>query len=202
MGMGMRMGCYVEHRHQQVLRLTLEQRLQLRQKLQVLLFNREYRPSATCPRCDHKLSAVEILRGFNREPLDFTTRCPKCELRFEAKLAINENSTNSVSGLLCPDQTLYALKQSDSSLDANKIRVSQPSLFHSAIYNFGSLRFAFSKIGIDYSMPGTEKRELREKAIPFLGQAPDAEIARCVGVSAKTVGRWRKALDIERFYVK
>jgi len=205
--MKMSMGMGMSHRQElrQDQHLTLEQRkaedLQLRLEISHQLNGGDegehFRPAAFCQQCHQGLTAEEILKGFTNNPQDTTTECPSCHERFQPNL-VNRSRNGSVSvRFYCRDQALYALK-SCKRLTPDKIRKQDLGLFQSAISHFGSLTNAFAHIGVEYTLvtiPGW-----KDKVVPFLGQAPDTMIAQIAGVSKATIGRWRRAQGIRRYY--
>ncbi len=68
------------------------------------------------------------------------------------------------------------------------------AVYHSALAHYGTLRNAFSKIGIDYFY--TELTDPMEKLTPFLGRLPDTIIAEVSGLTAKAIGKFRRNLGI------
>lgn len=205
----MEMGMSFGHRLQQSvriaqsLRLSLAQRCQmqmralsLRLELVVALRGDRYEPKGTCPKCGRRLTPVEILRGFNQDPNDYTTRCTSCGRRFEPILVCaNDYSTVEIP-FFCPSQTLAQLEGMDS-LAPNELLRCQPAVYHSAILHHGGLRRAFAKIGVAYAHD--EIADWKEKVKSFLGRLPDTIIAECVDVPVRTIRTMRRQLGIPRF---
>ncbi len=201
MGMGMSMEQRQEQRLEQRQSLTLSQRqtllVQILQDLFSTIRGEVYRPEAKCPKCHHGLTTGEVLRGFNRDPRDFTTQCPKCETRFEARL-VTRSSTSSVSvRLYCPGQALNSL-QEFSTFTPEQILKENVGLYQSTIFHFGNLATAFRKAGIKYKFDNRPQSP-KDKILPFLGKAPDNLIARVSGLSARTINRMRREQNIPPF---
>src|SRR3989344_6214138 len=84
-------------------RLTMKQTLAMRQRMfgTYISFLRavrgeQYQPHGDCPRCNKKLSLVEIMKGFRNDATDYTTKCPKCKTRFEPQMILRGNYGSSV----------------------------------------------------------------------------------------------------------
>jgi len=187
----------------QSLRLTQEQRLKLetqsinlRLELLKAIREEEYRPSATCPKCSRKLTPVEIIRGFNQDPNDYTTCCTQCGHRFEPRLICHFDSGRAELPFFCSCQTLGQMSGKEH-LTPQEFAKKHPAIYRSAIVHHGGVRKAFSKIGIDY--PYKEVDEWKAKIEPFLGRLPDTVIAESVDVSPSTVRRYRSKLGISCF---
>lgn len=69
-------------------------------------------PSGVCPECGYGLDEEEVCAGWHNDPLDFTTRCPKCGQRFIAHLHARNQKTGLVESFdyLCPEQLFWKLK--------------------------------------------------------------------------------------------
>jgi hypothetical protein len=182
-------------------RLTQKQKLAvanqiagLRIALVSALWGVKYEPQAKCPRCDRRLTPLEILKGFNDNPQDRTTQCPnkKCNYRFHANL----DSGGIQLQMYCPTQTLDALLGRQY-MSPEEIQKWNPSLYHSAIVNFGSLKNAFARNSVKY-----EREELppwHDRVMPFLGKLSDKMIGEVVGVSANIIGAIRRSYKIPAF---
>lgn len=190
----MRMGLSVEQRLTQEQRL--EQKLSLRLQLLHALLGEKYVPTGACPRCNKKLKPIEIMKGFNQDPNDFTTKCPKCKLRFAPRLVRKDISGTSECKFFCAVQTLAQLpgKEGLSLVELNK---QHHSLYHSALVHFGTMREAFKKAGIAYRFK--ETHAINAKAKRLLGQLPDAVIARYAGVPVHRISAMRRERNISRW---
>ena len=191
-GLGLRMTQRVEISQEQ----ALEQKFALRLELVQALRDEEYRPQGDCPECFHKLTAVEIIRGFNRDPNDFTTACPKCKHRFIPRLVLLAGETRGEMAFYCAVQALEQLRGKEA-LAPEELLAKHQAAYRSAIVHYGSIRSAFEKIGVDYRFP--EISDWRAKVKPYLGRLPDTIVAECAGVSRHVVSRMRKKLGISRF---
>lgn len=194
----------ITQRQTQAIVLTAAQRIAIdntllnrRRDLIEVLRGDKYDPKAECPRCAYRLKIAEVVRGFRRDPADITTKCPKCGERFISKMIRYHGNTIRVElQFLCPDQAMESLK-GHSYLKPDKLEEHNPSAYHSALFHFGNLREAFDSVHESY---GHEvKLSWRDKVRPFLGGLPDTEIARCAGVSAYKVRRYRHTLYIDAF---
>lgn len=209
-GMGMRMGISLG----QELRLTqrLAQRLTLAQRLRVqeqalairlelvgTLREEEYKPEATCPDCSRKMTSAEIVRGFSRDPKDFTTCCSGCGCRFEPHLVCFGDGSRVELPFYCNCQTLDQLPGKENLPPAELARL-HPGVYRSAIIHHGGVRSAFEKMGINY--PFEEISDWRNKIQPFLGRLPDTTIASCVHTSARVISIMRKKAGVSRFTIK
>lgn len=164
----------------------------LRLELISELAGAKYDPKMFCPACKHELTHQEILHGYNTDPMDLHTCCPKCKHSFIAKL---------VSGGLeilwyCPDQTLYALRDCFY-LTPKQILGFNSSVYHSCMTHFGSLSNAFKKMGMKYTKE--EKTLWHAKVQPFLGKMTDRMIAEVVGVTPALISALRRSYGIPRF---
>lgn len=187
-------------------RLTVAQRqdivLSLRLELLHILRGEHSKPHAICPKCDHRLTAAEILRGFGEDPYDFTTTCPResCAAQFEAQLHCYIG-TNGLSRaemrFYCPSQTTHRLTEALCSLSPEEFRTKEPSLYFSALTHFGTLKRAFEEVRLTYQHQ--EVRDWKDKVGAFLGQLPDSSIAECVGVSTGQIRSLRRKLGIEPY---
>ncbi len=185
-------------------RLTLEQRLKLqarilglRLKLIGKIYGETYKPHAVCPKCNRRLTPIEILKGFKRDVNDYTTKCPRCKHRFEPQL-IQRNLTGSTTlPFFCPSQTLNQLHGKEK-LSPAEIQKNHAALYRCATVHFGGLLQAFQKVGINYQF--TEPVMKWEKKVKtFLGLLPDSVIARLVRVKYAEVRKLRLRLNIPRY---
>lgn len=174
----------------------LELRLSLLQVLYGINANDVYRPQAKCPKCGHILTTEEILRGFNRDPQDLTTRCSRCNQRFEARLVSRGMASEINLRFYCPAQALHALPTYRDKTP-EEIHTTNSALFESVRLHFGGFREAFRQIGITYRP--RRQPDWQEKVKPFLGQAPDTLIASVAEVSPATIRRLRRRHGIGRY---
>jgi len=156
-----------------------------------------WRPKAVCPYCKRVLTTVEILEGASRRLQSLTIKCPNqdCGKRIGAKL-VNANGESSEVIFYCHDQVRAAIHVFRH-LTPDEIRRRNLALFHSALGHFGSLHNAFDQVGIKYPIPDIPDRQ--DRAMLFLGYAPDSMIAEILGVASNTVGKWRKELGREPY---
>jgi len=198
MGMGPRITIRAEIRHEIrlnseiVLGLMFQQRMQLVQALH----DERYEPKAQCPSCAHELTAVEILKGFNRDPADFTTGCPKCKERFSPRLVCFGPASRLELPFYCPTQVLEQMGGLHT-LPPDEFARLHPAIYRSAIAHHGSIRNAFAQLGADY--PFGDISGWESKAASFLGQLPDTVIAQCVGKSPRVIRRMRNKAGIPAF---
>jgi len=183
--------------------LTMEQTLEQKFALLQILTLVRYEPKAKCPDCGYNLTTEEILKGFNQDVNDFTTGCPRCDYRFNAILISNYQHGRMEISFYCEAQALDLLENTVLKnlgvIKPEDIEEEYPAIYHSLIVHCGSLKNAFSKIRVDY--PFAERRDWKEKIVPFLGQLSDKMIADCVGVSASTIQRMRTKKGIAAFNV-
>ncbi len=204
-GFSMRQSVEQKHHLDQGVRLTYEQRLRaetlqlsLQRDLVEEIHGRRFVPKAECGKCGHELSDMEIMNGFNQDPSDFTTACPKCQSRFFPTL-FSSGVGSITTPYYCPMQTLdqlVALKE----MRPDYFRVHALAIYNSAIIHFGGLAQAFKRIGIIYAFE--EKTEWMNKVITFLGKMPDTVIAGLVHTSAYQIRKLRKAHHIERYHFR
>lgn len=197
MSMSMSMSCGMRQELSQraTQELLAEHRLSLRLKLIQALRDVEYTPAAVCPKCNRDLKAVEVIRGFNNDPNDFTTLCPGCGHRFNAKLMHVDRLGHTEMPFFCASQTLNLLKGTEGKSPA-ELKATSPAVYHSAIVHHGTLKAAFGKIGVLYKFD--ETLDWKSKIRPFLGRLPDTVIAKAAGISAKVVARQRKLHKVPR----
>lgn len=169
--------------------------LSLRLELIHVLRGEKYNPSGKCPKCNRQLTPLEIIRGFNNDPTDYTTACTACGTRFNPKLMNWSPLGNMELPFFCSAQTLYQLRGNEG-LNPDELKKLNPAVYHSAIVHHGTIRNAFSEIGVQYGFD--EVMDWKNKICSFLGRLPDTVIAQAVGVSAKAVARQRKIHKIPR----
>lgn len=202
MNFSMSMGHSQEQRQTLEHRMSHSQRLLVRDRLATLqislggaLIGERFQPDACCPSCGKKMNADEILAGFNRDPSDFTTKCPKCGHRFAPHLISFGNGSQIELAFYCPSQVLGMLHDRD--LAPDEFARLHPAVYRSAIAHYGTLRNAFATKGVAY--PFAETDGWRAKIRPFLGKLPDTTIARAVSVSPGTIRRLRAKRHIKAF---
>jgi len=199
-------GCHLSQRVEQRLEAKQEIKLEQAVKAEYVLSARlalvqalrgeKYEPKAKCPECGRDLTAVEIIRGFNQNPNDFTTRCTRCGFRFEPKLICFGKGSKMELPFYCDSQALNQLRGLQN-LTAEELATKHPAIYRSSIVHNGGIRQAFAKIGIDYQHE--EIHDWKNKIKPFLGKLPDTIVAECVDVPVSAIRRIRKKLGIERF---
>lgn len=187
----------------QEVRLTQDQRMVVAQKLlQIRLdlvhavHGEEYRPHGRCPVCQHNLSAYEIAKGFNNDPTDYNTTCPKCKQRFAPRLYQSSASGRVEHAFYCPSQTLAQLEPLGA-VPYDVLRSKYSSVCASAKVHFGGLKQAFAKAGVEYAF--APDLEWRNQIGPFLGKLPDTVIAEFVDASPKAIGALRRERGIPRY---
>ena len=195
MGLSLRQGLTLS----QKLRLHQSNVLSLRLALIQVLREEEYKPEAVCPDCGASLELVDILSGFNQDPDDFTTRCPKCKRRFQPKLVCKGQYGSVETLFFCAAQTLDKLPGKED-LDANAFLKTNAALYRSAIFHFGSITNAFRKVGRQYQHE--DLTGWREKVVPFLGRLSDVTISHHVNASADSIGKLRRKLNIPPYIKK
>lgn len=183
--------------------LTLEQRhsvqalvLSMRLDLIEALRGERYEPHGICPVCSRKMTPVEIIRGFNQDPNDFTTACSACGCRFEPTLICFGRNSRIEIPFYCSIQTLEHLRGKES-YSPKYLEREHPAIYRSAIVHHGGIRSAFEKIGIEY--PFEEISNWQKKVTPFLGRLPDTVIAESADVKVSAVREMRKKLGICRY---
>jgi hypothetical protein len=184
-------------------RLTVEQsikiqtrQLSLRLDLLETLHGIRYEPHANCPKCSRKLTPLEIIKGFNSNPDDFTTECTSCHHRFEPKLIHFGQASRVEIPFYCGVQVLERLPET-LELNPDELQKKHPTIYHSAMIHFGTLKKAFEKVGLTYNFD--QVHEWHKKVEPFLGQLPDTVIAQSVDKHRKVIGRLRKKLKIPAY---
>jgi len=108
----------------------------IRMELIQVLHDEQYRPEATCPECHIALATQDILTGFNRDPDDFTTCCPRCGFRFQPRLVCISNNGSIEMPFYCDIQTLSLLKGKDT-LTLEQLEREHSEIYRSAIYHYG-----------------------------------------------------------------
>lgn len=173
--------------------------LQLRLGLIGALRGEQYTPRGTCPSCGRKMTALEIIKGFNTDPNDFSTLCSGCNTRFQPQLVCFGNGSSLELPFWCDCQTLYHL-QGKETMSPEKLMVEHPAIYRSAIVHHGGIKQAFAKNGVAY--PFKEISDWKSKVGAFLGKLPDTVIAECASVSVRAVRKVRNDLGIARYTVK
>lgn len=174
----------------------LNQKVDLRLKLLQKLHDEEYKIEGQCPQCNYKSTPAEIILGFSESVHDFTTRCPKCETRFDPSLQmIGAHGVKTTLPFYCGDQALYMLKglevmPPDKYLENNKT----VAMYRSLMVHYGSLKNAFREIYIEYSFE--EVPVWKSKVRTFLGIMPDKEIAELCNVTVDEVIEYRESKGI------
>jgi len=202
-GMGMSMGLSQSLHIEMTQRLTMEQSIiiqqrmfRLRMELIHTIRDERYLPIARCPSCQKNLTPINIMKGFNRNPSDFTTKCPRCKNRFLPSLICTTEGLSITLPFFCPCQVLDQL-QGKETLHPDKLAREHPAIYRSAIVHHGSIRNAFKKIGAEYLFEDIS--DWKQKIKPFLGKLPDSQVARCVNASASSIRLMRMKLKIKKF---
>jgi len=175
-------------------RLSLEQRLLRR----VHGADEVYRPAGTCSNCSRRLTPAEIIRGFNRNANDFTTKCPKCKKRFAPQLVAASSVARVEMPFYCAMQTTGMLTAELASVALMEFKKTYASIYRSAVYHFGSLKAAFEKVGLTYSQE-PKVSSWQKKIMSFLGKLPDQIIASTANVPLREVRALRKERRIEPY---
>lgn len=206
MGMGMRAQTSLRQSTRQTQTLSLVQKLtisnrlfQRHEDLVNALRGEFFRPKATCPKCTHQLSNIEIVTGFSTDPTDYETTCPKtdCRARFRAHLRSGDSVVSSAEiWMYCPVQTQDQMKHREV-FTPEQWKKQFPAVYFSALYHFGSLVKAYEGIEIKYKFVEVDAWE--EKVVPFLGTMTDKAIADCCEVSVYRVRKLRENLGINAF---
>lgn len=149
----------------------------------------KFRPQALCPKCNRSLTTAEIFKGFVDDPNDLNTTCTRCGHRFPPKLVWQELVSAMEVPFFCASQSLARLRGKEV-LDPDAFRREDPALYHSTIVHHGTLRNAFTSIGIIYGFP--EVVDIEKKIRPFLGKLPDTMIAKITGLRVSQVRGLRK----------
>lgn len=177
--------------------LAIRQGLLLRQReLVEAVQGTRYQPRAECLACGHRLTDLEILKGFRDDPTDYTTQCPKCKARFEPKLYAASQYSRVLVAYYCPTQTLQQLPAlRDVSL--YEFRTKYSAVYNSAVVHFGGLKQAFARLGMTYAHEAD--LDWRKNVGPFLGKMPDTVIAKLLGTKVGQVRRLRNSKGIGPF---
>lgn len=157
------------------------------------IWNLLIRPTARCEHCSKSLTVTEIVSGYRSDDAeDCTTACPTCGARLYA-ITLDSFGVRRCALWSAP----YALRRLSGMA---KWRLDQiaghPSVYHSAIFHFGSLFHAFQCIGTEYRR---ERLDLNAKGYVCLGKISDDDIAKIFGVRYGLIGEMRKKLHIPRY---
>ncbi len=186
-------------RQQLVVSMRLSKMLSMRIELLAAVFGAEYganfRPNEQCPHCSMKLTLTEVLNGFSNSPTDTLSTCVHCKRRYQPFLTgLRTDSGAAEIAFYCRVQTLHGLpklvKRPFAELALN-------AYGRSAMIHFGNLRAAFAEIGLTYDHD--PRKGWQQRIAPFLGEVPDAQIAKVVGVSRSTIRRMREDARIKPF---
>lgn len=193
MGLGMSLVVRQELRVQQ--RAILVQRASIVYgHLLAAVYEEKYTPEGTCPSCRKRLSKLDILRGFNDSPRDYTTGCPQCHHRFRPQLVVVTTSSKLEIPFYCALQTLDRLRGKEA-ISPDTLEKEDLATARSAIFHFGSLRFAFRELKVEYTFAVMDE-SWKQKVRPFLGKLPDKVIASAVGVEDSHVRDYRRSFKI------
>ncbi|MFC1600071.1 hypothetical protein ACFL3T_03530 [Patescibacteria group bacterium] len=110
-------------------------------------------PDGTCPECGYELSEEEIRDGWRDDPMDWTTKCPKCRHRFVAHLILTEQEDDVKKEVgrveyLCLLQLFAGLKAArrGKSKILGKVYLYEkhPTLLWNCIRHFGTYEMALA----------------------------------------------------------
>lgn len=202
MSMSVGQSLRTEVSQRQELRLAQEARqarqLSLRIDLLQAVRGDHYQPKAQCPACGHKLSDLEILKGFNDSPTDTTTGCPTCRTRFQPYLVCHLSSAVRVElPFYCSSQTIAQLRGQETKTP-EQLELEAPAVYRSTIFHYGSLATAFRLVGVTYTLEPVQPA-WHDKVPPFLGRLSDRVIAECVGVPVLDIRKLRCRLGISGY---
>ena len=164
--------------------------LQLRRDLTDTIHGEEYKPRAECLKCGYQLTDLEIMKGFNDDPRDYTTCCPKCNDRFEPALVHKTVSGSVQRAFYCPLQTLDRLRDLVQTPLEELMGNKHASVYYSAIAHFGGIKQAFKRLGLTYAF--ASDLDWKKAIGPFLGKMADSVIAEIVGSSSSAIRRLRQ----------
>lgn len=153
-----------------------------------------YTPAARCNKCQRGLTPLEIIKGFNNDPDDFTTKCTGCGHRFQPQLAFRDRYSRGELPFYCNMQT-QARIAGLATLKPEEFARKEPALYHSALVHNGTLKTAFARLNIVYNF--VELTDPAVKVKPFLGRLPDTIIASVSGLKLGTIRRLRKKHSIK-----
>ncbi len=173
--------------------------LAIRLELIAVLRGERYEPKAECPKCSREMTPIEIVRGFNQDPRDYTTACSACGHRFAPDLVCSGVGTKIILPFFCAAQTLDQLPGLEN-MPPVQLKKEQPSVYHSAVFHHGGVHQAFAKVGLTYSFEDID--EWQVKVRPFLGRIPDTIIAECVEKPVSTIRKMRRDLGVSRYTLK
>ncbi len=193
--MSLRQTLKAEQRQEMVASMTLSIRLEL----VAALHNgpngtTTIRPMASCVHCGRNLTPLEIIKGFNNDPNDFSTACTGCKRRFDPTLVWHDNVGSIELPFYCNMQTQSRLAGLET-LSPVDFKAKEPALYHSAIVHNGTLKAAFQRLNIEYSF--VEITDPAIKVKQFLGRLPDTIIAEVSGLKLAVVRRLRKKYRIK-----
>lgn len=123
------------------------QEIQLEARKQILFFVRgeNYLVQAKCSDCGYSFSEFEILKQFKIRSSEFSIsmHCSKCAcVTIKPSLKVNNIEVNFLS----PIVTSVSLTSEMLTFSPEQIRKEYPSIYYSAIFNFGSLKNAFFQV--------------------------------------------------------
>ena len=194
---GHRLGHRLDTRLTHAQRVKIASALCLRRlELVRALRGQTYEPGGECPRCGTKPTPGEIILGFNRDPRDFTTKCPRCRTRFEARLICVGNGSKIEVRFYCPSQVLDQLRGLERRTP-EQVSHDLPGVYQSAITHHGSLTAAFRMIGVAYALEVPVS--WKDKVAPFLGRLSDAAIARAANCRVAEIRALRRKAGIPKF---
>jgi hypothetical protein len=187
------------HSLKQEQKLIMEQKLEHRLKQNHLMLHlvevireERFEPKAICPQCRKKLIPLEIIDGFENDPVSIRTKCPKCGTLFTPQLSQWTKTGNISLIFYCPLQVQEEFKDKYL-LTTQELKKLNSSAYYSCILHFGSAKNMFKKMNINYRF---KEKAKEEKIYSFLGKMPDSVIAKYSGISPSQIGRIRRGFEI------
>ena len=172
---------------------TETQKLRARKEILFLLRGIRDGICAQCKRCGYSFPETNIVMEFSKlkkENILFI-RCNKCGYgSVDPKITSNDIPICTFRSQFL---TLSMLKYEDiESLDPERIKSDYESVYHSAIFYYGSLKNAFSFVSKNYKYE--EIPDWKVKIRPLVGQFSVSLISKMSGVSEKKIQKFVNSL--------
>lgn len=167
------------------------QTVKIEERKQILFYVRGERYSiyAKCPDCGRMFGEVEILKQFRSNPNKFGIyfKCTSCTCNFiKPKMKVEDVEFEYLS----PYVSSVSLTDDMLDLCPDAIKKSYPSIYYSAVFNFGRLSNAFSKIR-KRKYRKVEIRDWKQRIAKLPKKYSNLDVSQIFGVPEKEIEKIR-----------